>query len=374
MAGNKEEVKVGSSINVRHGCIKGSIILYDTNVEYAKNLADYSIGKTTYRTSNYNIVVFTELNSLGDFVKKNSNCLLVMSEDIIRDEKAMDIIRELSSIGIVIISEDNRQILEYSTVFRYSKADYVLSELEKVFMESLNKSEDGKNNIYHVSASNKKTKIIGVYSPVKRCGKTSFAITLAQVLGTQGQVLYLNFEDIAVLGKIDCLQSDTNLSEILYYYIADRAQAVNRIRTAIHKFKGIDYIPPVTFSTDIQCIDADIVIGVIQCIMEELEYNSIILDISSLIKEYPTLLEFCDIVYMPVLDDYISVQKVSEFFNRMILLGKADIADIIQKVTVPMLEDAGDERYYDRLLFGGLGDYIRSLLLNGDTMEGKADI
>ena len=36
-----------------------------------------------------------------------------------------------------------------------------------------------------------------VYSPVKRCGKTCFALTLGQILAKRQSVLYLNLEECA---------------------------------------------------------------------------------------------------------------------------------------------------------------------------------
>ncbi|MDQ9824849.1 hypothetical protein RFZ44_16190, partial [Acinetobacter sp. 163] len=41
----------------------------------------------------------------------------------------------------------------------------------------------------------KTTEILGVYSPVGRCLKTSFALALGQILARERAVLYLNLEE-----------------------------------------------------------------------------------------------------------------------------------------------------------------------------------
>ena len=44
--------------------------------------------------------------------------------------------------------------------------------------------------------------VIGVYSPIGRSGKTTFAITLGQVLAKEKETLYINMEEFSALSKI----------------------------------------------------------------------------------------------------------------------------------------------------------------------------
>ena len=43
---------------------------------------------------------------------------------------------------------------------------------------------------------------MGVYSPVSRCGKSALALTLAQALGRNFSVLYMNLEEYSGFSRL----------------------------------------------------------------------------------------------------------------------------------------------------------------------------
>ena len=69
-----------------------------------------------------------------------------------------------------------------------------------------------------MTAAGRRSRITGVYSPIGRCGKTSFALTLGQVLAREEKVLYITLEEFSGLSALTGTVYTGGLSDLLYYY------------------------------------------------------------------------------------------------------------------------------------------------------------
>ena len=58
---------------------------------------------------------------------------------------------------------------------------------------------------------------LGVYSPVGRCLKTSFALTMGKLLAQEERVLYLNLEEFSGLSVLMKEEYKSDLSDLLYF-------------------------------------------------------------------------------------------------------------------------------------------------------------
>ena len=58
-------------------------------------------------------------------------------------------------------------------------------------------------------------KVLGVYSPVGRCLKTSFALTMGKLLAQEERVLYLNLEEFSGLSVLMKEEYKSDLSDLL---------------------------------------------------------------------------------------------------------------------------------------------------------------
>ena len=68
-----------------------------------------------------------------------------------------------------------------------------------------------------IAVLKKTTEILGVFSPLGRCLKTSFALTLGQILAKDKAVLYLNMEEYSGFEELLGKGFAHNLSDLLYY-------------------------------------------------------------------------------------------------------------------------------------------------------------
>ena len=64
----------------------------------------------------------------------------------------------------------------------------------------------------------RKARILGIYSPIGRCLKTSLALTLGQQLARDGKVLYLGLDAFAGFSRLIGNSCKNDLSDVLYFF------------------------------------------------------------------------------------------------------------------------------------------------------------
>ncbi len=98
-------------------------------------------------------------------------------------------------------------------------------------------------------------------------------------------------------------------------------------------------------------------------IARESPYETIILDLGQFGKKAAEVLDVCDIIYMPVMDDCVSASKIEEFEEYLTTSGQESVKKRIQKIKLPYHCNFGRrESYVEQLLWSELGDYTRQLL------------
>ena len=163
---------------------KSIFAVCDLEASYACNLMDYLNEK---KSTPFEVQAFTNVESLEAFARENEIEILLISTRAMCNE-----IRELPVNRTIILSEGEtlQGLEEYPFVYKYQSSDQVLAEVMEYYTELHPQP-------HILTAASRNTKIYGVYSPVGRTGKTSFALTMGEVLAETKQVLYLNFEEFS---------------------------------------------------------------------------------------------------------------------------------------------------------------------------------
>ena len=92
-------------------------------------------------------------------------------------------------------------------------------------------------------------------------------------------------------------------------------------------------------------------------------YEVLILDMGENGDEDFRLLEMCRKIYMPVLNDTLSVCKVTQFENLLRIWNKEKILEKTEKLHLPFhMDEISSDAYVEQLVWSELGDYIRELL------------
>jgi cellulose biosynthesis protein BcsQ len=213
-----------------------------------------------------------------------------------------------------------------------------------------------------LSILNKNCNIIGVYSPIKRSLKTSFCLTLGQILAKERAVLYINMEEYSGFSTIFQKEYKADLSDVIYYIRQDKSNILVKLEGIVDSVNNLDYIPPATSPMDIREVSKEDWQRLIHEINANSKYETIIIDFGDGVDGLIELLSECSQIYMPILEDYLSAAKIEQFEKLLNVAGYGELNLKIKKVKLPYHNSFGSrECYAEQLIWSELGDYVRQL-------------
>ena len=330
---------------------KNIFAVCDLEVDYALNFMGYLNQK---KNIPFEIQAFTTVESLVAYGKKTHIELLLISGKAICRE-----VRELDIGKTIILSEGVHppELDQYPSVYKYQSSSDVIREVMACY------GEEKKLLPQQFAVLKKTTEILGVYSPLGRCLKTSFALTLGQILAKERAVLYLNMEEYSGFEELMEKGFAHNLSDLLYYVRQDNQNLIHKMNGMIQTVNNLDYIPPVQTPADIRGTAWQDWERLIQMIVMGSSYEVIVLDIGNGIDENFQLLDLCKRIYMPVLSDVMSACKIAQFENLVRIWDFPQILEKTVKINPPFhLGTASSQNYIEQLMWSELGDYVRELL------------
>ena len=176
--------------------------------------------------------------------------------------------------------------------------------------------------------------VIGVYSPVGRTMKTTFALTLGQIQAKKRACLYLNLEACSVLISSGTqLRSDTG--DLLYYQRLGSEQLITKMGSIVQSVNNLDYLPPVLSMEDTEYHGTGW-ISLLQQIIDYSNYDVVILDLGDSVSQLYKVLEQCTRIYMPIRADPVSQARFISL-STLAGLGETDGAGSDPKIKLPIL-------------------------------------
>lgn len=204
-----------------------------------------------------------------------------------------------------------------------------------------------------------KTKMIGVYSPVGRCLKTSFSLTLGQMLAQKYRVLYLNFENYSGFGKTMCMDKSVDMSDLLYYFLNLHDEFHKQMEGMAVSINGLDVIPPALSFLDLGSIGENEWEEFFDTLTEKGKYDYIVLDLSDYLKGLYQILLRCTYIYTFTSDDGVAMAKVEQYENILNNLNYGEILNRTRKVKPPVFRKLPIRP--EELIRSDLADYTRRI-------------
>lgn len=339
---------------------KNIFAVCDLEVDYAYNFMDYLNQK---KGIPFEIQAFTTAESLLAFAKEKHIELLLISQKAMCRE-----IKELDVGKVVILSEGVHppELDQYPSVYKYQSSAAVVREVMACY------GEEKAMIPAQFPVLKKTTEVLGVYSPISRCLKTSFALALGQILARDRPVLYLNLEPYSGFEGLIGKSFSHNLSDLLYYVRQENQNLTLRMQAMIQSVGSLDYIPPVQAPEDIRGTAWKDWERLLQEIMLHSSYEVIVLDIGQGIEETFQMLEMCSKIYMPVLSDTMSKCKLAQFEKLLKLWDYTEVLTRIIRIKPPFHGGVlSSEHYAEQLPWGEFGDYVREVIKKGQQTGGK---
>lgn len=308
----------------------------------------------------FEVQAFTNVESLMAFARNHPLEILLISTRAMCNE-----IKELQIKRIIILSEGEalQNLEEYPFVYKYQSSDSLISEVMEHYAVCAPQMQ-------LMPSAIKKTRIYGIYSPIRRSRKTSFALTLGEVLSETKQVLYLNLEEFSGFEDLFGINYRTDVSDLIYFARQKEGNLIYKLNAVIQTFHGLQYIPPALSPFDLRDVSGAEWISFLNEIISYCEYDVILLDLGEQIDDIYQLLNICDRIYMPVLDDVFSQAKINQFEKLAEMLDCKEILDKVRKIHPPA-QSLSRERQdiTQQLVWGEMGNFVRMLLWEEEGRE-----
>lgn len=290
-----------------------NLVICDTEEEYAKALAMFFMRKKELMLQVHVCSSVSHAEALGKELR--ADILLAASE------YAGEVQKKVRAEKVFVLSTGRTAVekAEYPALYKYQSGEKMLSCIIRECTDLF----DMEDMIQGMSG-NKKYKIIGVFSPIHRIGKTEYALKLGEKLAETENVLYLNLEVFAGMGG-HFAQEDQTLADVLYYARQEKGNLGLMLTTLVCHRGNLDYIQPMPVSEDLKEIHGSEWVLLVNKILEQSIYETVILDIGDGILELYQLLKSCTEVHMPVLEDEYSKAKLLQFEHEMNLFGQEDV-------------------------------------------------
>ncbi len=284
-----------------------TLVICDKEARYAKGLGDNLSERNEFA---FKVYTFTDSEHVGDFIEKHKIDVLLIDEVFTQEERK----RFQAEQNFVLTKESCKDLDENEVeIFKFQCADAILAEVLETYLR--------KSNVTILKKFKKQSKkILAVYSPIHRVGKTTFAMALCRELAKEKKTLYLNLE-----GYSGLREEEKNLGDLLYYLGQEQEDLATRLSMLMRKRESLEYIAPMPMITDLKEITVNEWKQLLQRILEDSVYENVVLDLDECVDGFFEILQLCDWVYMPILEEETSHRKVCGFEETVRRLKKDEI-------------------------------------------------
>lgn len=320
-----------------------TLVLYDTEEEYAQLMTEFL---KKHRELPWEIHTYTRAEELLRAEKKGAITMLVVAESAYEEQ-----IKALQPACIVVLNESG--MLRWDRVHnvnKYQQADMVLKALLEVYVDIADVQLPRVQTCYG-------TKFVGIYSPVRRCLQTTFALTMSQMLAASHKTLYLNFEHYAGITELLPDRQTRDMADLLYFFTAEKDKFRLRLQTMIQHKGALDYIPPMKAGQNLLAITAVEWMTLLQRISELGEYEYVVLDLSENMQGLFDILRMCIKIYTLTKEDPIARSKMTQYEQMLSFCEYEDVLEKTKKCSIPQIRRLPDSlEQYTR---GDLAEYVR---------------
>lgn len=321
----------------------GIVAIYDSDVDYLHHLSEYLRSRDDFP---YDVIVFSDLDSLENYSRETIDILITSHiPEFIKDKQ----------IGDIFYLSDNSTVShdKYVCLFKYQPADILL---RKIMEESHSQPKAD------ILLSKNKCSIIGVYSPINRCGKTTLSLCLGTNLAKQQSTLLISFDSFSIINSFVETNSFRDISDLLFYFKEDNDNFKNKLLSVTETILELNFICPPATPERLKTIDSIIWCELIKGIADTGLYTNIILDISDAFFSLENFFKLCDFVFLPQLNDYISMEKINSFLKCT--LHTSHIPDsFFKRVSLPEFPQVSSKAsYVSEISQGPLSHLSRKLI------------
>ncbi len=287
------------------------MLIADEDTCYLQALNQYLM---TNNDIDLSIYTFSEWTLIQDFLQKHTMDILLITPTLMTHMKD-----SLPTTCIILLHEGQipSELNHLPSVKKYQSAPNLIKEV-------INILTDHHPDVYFTPRTTHQTEIIGVYSPIGGCGKSSVAIGLGKASSLNNvKTLLMNLEDFSYYKNIFNDTASQDMSDLLYYAKQKNDHLHLKVNGIVNKDieSEMDYIYTshcCAAYEDMTNEDWDFLLFNLR---NKTDYSRIIIDCSSDFgKMNRALLPLCDSILLITNPQMISQIKIEEFYRTLKLM------------------------------------------------------
>ncbi len=297
-----------------------NVVICDREIRYANGLGENIAEREDLAVKVYVCSSFEHVLELKQVKRIH---IFIVDEEITYAQRT-----QIGANQVFVLSKGKVADLgeEEWAIGKYQCADEIIRQVFEFYVDRT------KENVMRCM-NKERAKLFAVYSPIHRIGKTSLAMALGRACAKSKKVLYLNLEEYA--GMELTQSAELNLGDLLYYLRQGNGNLGIRLQSAVKKKEGFDVVTPIPIVLDMKEVTKEEWEALITELVENSLYEMVILDVGESVQGLFSLLERCDRVFMPVLDDDISTQKMKQYQDNVEQLKLERLKRITYQFVMP---------------------------------------
>ena len=282
-------------------------------------------------------------------------------------EELSDAKAQLALVGADFWEESQAEQLKRSGTFPirleeghlspYQPADHLIRKVYQLALEQKLYLPGAMRSLYE-------KEVVTVCSPHGYDLQTGFAIVYSLIRAEHVRTLYLDFTYYS--GYFDTQTEDVG---DLFYELHKQDQPMGAILAAmVQKFGPLDFLPPVRMQMDIDDLTGEDFTELLQRIMQESEYELVVLNMPVRPRFLRAVYGCCSHMYSLQREGILYERAQARLLEDLRLeSGQTELSNL-QVVPMPAISGgfSMDESMYEELLFGEMAAFIRRMLAASD--------
>ncbi len=203
------------------------------------------------------------------------------------------------------------------TVFKYQSAAVLLRILQGYLGGGAGAGSPGAG-----------TRLVSMYSPIKRSLQTTFGLTLAHILSQKGRTLYINLEGYSGLDQMLKRSFSKDISDFIYYVNQSSGEIPLITQNYVYRLGDVDMLPPVLNPANLQEISEAMWLRMLRLLKESGLYEYILMDVSDFILGTFAILRESNVVFSLTKSDVRAEAKWQQYCS---VLEEAGYGDVLEK-------------------------------------------
>lgn len=321
------------------------LAIYDYDTDYANHLMDYIQRKQKRITQ---VRVFTNHNSLEEYLEHNKINILLLGENIPQDE-----VQHKNIKNICILSEGN-YLREGSTcpvIYKYQSAELIIQEVFSYFAAELLAGRP-------VEIKGRSVKLISVFSIRREKRQAMLIKTLARCYAEQKKTLYINLDIFQAFSEFQNQDMEKSLSEFIYYLKQNHPSLLDKMKALITSTHQFDYIQGVSFGPDLYELTTEDMILWLKELRSYDEYEVIIFDVGTFFQAILELFRESDEILLSLGNNDWEQSRYHNFERQLLWAGYEDVLEKIKVIPYPFEQSDTQEEGVEQAYMDLLAPYV----------------